>query len=224
MSNEEAVASSRPEIEARNTQIFLHQIMSSFSGGPNNSAYKYLCSHVRPEMLDYFFVNGTEIREHLCTYAGYSPDGWPALKGSQLDPDRYELTNVQSQYIDNNTLLYAHSVSIAWETAADQYFGCSNFPYVDRPVAEMGFNPTLVRNLYCALKVPAPIKDFKSLELDFYTNMFALRIANMGNTADFHHFLCDHLNADGMGAVGIKSAAVRGAICPVSSSKDKVWG
>ncbi|RMY31859.1 hypothetical protein D0866_07006 [Hortaea werneckii] len=201
-----------PWIVYYNTRVFSTQITSAFAPQNESADMEYLCDNLRYRLLDGFGIGGATAINATCNAAAQEKNPRPEAALAMIDKDATDA------FQDALSRLYGFLFVSSACTVSELDDYCTQASHQVTSWDKMMLNGTLVEESICEVKTPMSPKAAKTHLRQWMSKAFSTIVGNASNVDGWHSWLCEHLNADSMEAVGLDGEAVRAQICNDATS------
>ncbi|KAI6861140.1 hypothetical protein KC343_g12666 [Hortaea werneckii] len=196
-----------PWIVYYNTRVFSTQITNAFASQNKSADVEYLCDNLRYRLLDGFGIEGATAINATCNAAAQARNPRPEAALAMID------NNATYAYQDALSRLYGFLFASSACTSSELDDYCAQASQQVTSWDKMMLNGTLVEETICDVKRPTSFQDAKTHLRDWMSKTFSTIVGYASNVDGWHAWLCEHLDADSMEAVGLDGEAVAAQFC-----------
>lgn len=194
------------------TEVFTTQLLHAFAPSKTDDAMDYLCDNLRYLLLDQFYMQETRIINATCNAAGTKMNPRPEQASAAIN------STITDAYFDAFSTLYG--LLFASSAVSDSMLNvyCAHSASHTSALNKMLLNGARVASTICGVKEPMSTDDGFSAIKTWSTKIFLTIIENASNVSGWLPWLCDNLDADALGAVGLNGQAVHTQVCSDAKS------
>lgn len=201
-----------PHIGTYNSNIFITQILNSFTLSSTKSSLTYVCENMEPTLNEAFYLDTPRTRNTICEAAGISASDIPAPESPAPSP----CPNATATFINQASSLFAYEAVAGISSPDDLGLVCSNFDYFITQLAEEGLDDSIVRTIVCGTTQPLTIAQGGEEIGKWSTKLFISIVLNVASVEGWAGWLCKNLDVAAMDAIKLNGTLVKSEICDVA--------
>ncbi|KAI6900987.1 hypothetical protein KC316_g10453 [Hortaea werneckii] len=201
-----------PWIVYYNTRVFSTQITGAFAPQNKSADMEYLCDNLRYRLLDGFGIEGATAISATCNAAAQERNPRPEAALAMIDK------GATDAYQDALSRLYGFLFASSACTVSELGDYCAQASHQVASWDKMMLNGTLVEEVLCDVKTPMSPEGAKTHFREWMSKAFSAIVGNASNVDGWHYWLCEHLEADSMEAVGLDGEAISAQVCSDAAS------
>ncbi|KAI7537520.1 hypothetical protein KC331_g10879 [Hortaea werneckii] len=201
-----------PWIVYYNTRVFSTQITSAFAPQNKSADMEYLCDNLRYRLLDGFGIEGATAINATCNAAAQERNPRPEAALATIDKDATDA------YQDALSRLYGFLFASSACTVSELGDYCAQASHKVASWDKMMLNGTLVEEVICDVKTPMSPEGAETHFREGMSKAFSTIVGNASNVDGWRAWLCEHLDADSMEAVGLDGEAISAQVCSDAAS------
>lgn len=192
--------------DADNTNIFITQLLYSFSAASGTAPFKYLCQNLESRRLGSFQINDITTRKATCA-AGQTSQPPASFTGTAAP------ASAVTEFINAVSALLAFEIADAAGTQAQLAELCKDASAYSNRLSPGGPNLEIVKSTLCGIKAPLSANDASAAIQKYSTCAFTTILLNASGVIGWKKWFCTELDVSAMNAVGLDGQAVKDQVC-----------
>lgn len=192
-------------VNVANTNIFLTQLLFAFNDTDTTLSLTYLCQNLRSTLLASFGINTDHFFQVICGAAHIS-----------VSRSRYSPTPTQDRlraFVNDTSSLFAYELGTSAATSDQAATLCQTAPRYANHLTAQRLDASVVQNVLCSIKQPLDNNAASSAISEWATAIFVQTITAASDVRDWDVWLCKHLDAMHLNAVGLNGTVASQQIC-----------